>query len=64
MCKIVEDLREEARSQIAIRLLQGGKLSVEEIASAAGLPLREVERISTKLKGMSPVGYRTHSLTT
>ena len=53
MCKIVEDLREEAReearNQIAIRLLQGGKLSVEEIASAAELPLREVERIKKDL---------------
>lgn len=49
MCKIVGDLRKEARSQIAIRLLQGGKLSVEEIASAAGLPLREVERIKNRL---------------
>ena len=49
MCKIVEDLREEARNQIAIRLLQGGKLNVDEIASAVELPLCEVEKIKKDL---------------
>lgn len=53
MCKIVEDLREEAREEernnVAIRLLQGGKLSVDEIASAAELTVREVKKIKMDL---------------
>lgn len=50
MCKVVEDMiNEEVKENnmvIAMRMLEDGKLSVEEIAKYLGLPEDEVESLS------------------
>ncbi len=49
MCKIMEDMRNEAvmaiKRENARNLLKIGKLSVEEIAFAIGLTVEEVEEL-------------------
>ena len=57
MCKIVEDLREEARVEgreeaynaLAIKLLKSGKHSVPEIAELTSLTVEEVENLKKNL---------------
>ena len=49
MCKIVEDLREEALKETARNLIIDTELSVDKIAKATGLPIREVEKIKKDL---------------
>ncbi|SDA31441.1 hypothetical protein SAMN02910447_03393 [Ruminococcus sp. YE71] len=54
MCKIVEELRDEARNearmeekqQIAISMIKDGKLSFENIAKYSGLTLDEVKALA------------------
>ena len=46
MSSASEELREEGRAEVAMRLLKHGKLSCEEIAKLAGLPLDSVVRLS------------------
>lgn len=43
MCKIVEELIEDEKREIAMRMLKDGKLQKEEIATYAGLTLEQVE---------------------
>lgn len=49
MCKIMEDMRNEAvvarNREVARNLLKIGKLSVEDIALATGLTVEEVEAL-------------------
>lgn len=53
MCKIVEDLRKEARDEerndFAIKLLKTNKHSVSEIAELTSLPIEEVEKLKKNL---------------
>ena len=53
MCKIMEDMRNEAvmaiKRENARNLLKIGKLSVEEIAFAVGLAAEEVEELKGTL---------------
>lgn len=53
MCKIVEDMIteeiKESNIAIAIRMLERGKLSLEEIAEDVGLSVEEVKKISDEI---------------
>lgn len=53
MCKIMEDMRNEAvvarNREVARNLLKIGKLSVEDIALATGLTVEEVEALKGTL---------------
>ena len=50
MCKAMEDMRNETaermKTEIAKRLLSQGKLSIEDIASAADLPVEKVRELA------------------
>ena len=50
MCKALEDMREatrlEERRSIARKLIQKGRMPLEEIAECAELPLEEVEKLA------------------
>ena len=48
MCKIMEDLIDDEKKEIALRLLKQGKLSNEEIAEGLGLDIEVVEALSEK----------------
>lgn len=54
MCKVVEDLiHEEVKESniaIAMRMLERGRMSIEEIAEDVGLSAEEVKKISDELK--------------
>lgn len=46
MCKIVEDLIDSEKKEIALRLLKQGKLSNEEIAEGLGLDAEVVNSLA------------------
>lgn len=46
MCKIMEDLIDSEKKEIAIRMLEDGELSFEKIAKYSGLTLEQVEELS------------------
>ncbi|MCM1179749.1 MAG: hypothetical protein NC347_05810 [Clostridium sp.] len=46
MSQIVEDMINEEVKEIAIRMLERGKLSIEEIAMCVGLSVEEVKALS------------------
>ena len=50
MCKIMEDLIDDEKKEIALRLLKQGKLSNEEIAEGVGLDIEVIEALSEKYK--------------
>lgn len=53
MCKVMEDMRNEATAQgalersksVAHRMLEAGKYALDEIAAISGLPLDEVKKL-------------------
>lgn len=46
MCKIMEDLIDSEKKEIALKMLRDGKLQKEEIAEYFGLTLEQVEELS------------------
>lgn len=54
MCRVMEEMRNESlqegiaegRKETALRMLQTGKLSVEEITEYSGLEVEEVEQLA------------------
>ena len=46
MCRIVEDIIDSEKKEIALELLKLNKLSLEEIAKCSRLSLEEVEKIA------------------
>lgn len=48
MSKIVEDLINEEKKEIALKLLQDGKLQKEEIAKYLGFTVEQVEKVCLK----------------
>ena len=46
MCKIMEDLIDSEKKEIAVRMLEDGELSFEKIAKYSGLTLEQVEELS------------------
>lgn len=46
MCKIMEELIDNEKKEIALRMLKDGKLQKEEIAKYIGLTLEQVEELS------------------
>ncbi len=52
MCKVMEDMRNEAAREksveIALAMIEDGKLSLELIAKYSGLTLEEVEELARK----------------
>lgn len=57
MCKVLEEFKVETelrtKYQTAIRLLKMGKLSIEDIADGAELPLETVKELAERYKGES-----------
>ena len=45
MCKVMEDMRKESLTEVALRMLEAGKYALEEIASISGLPLDDVKKL-------------------
>ena len=45
MCKAIEDMITDEKKEIALRLIEAGKLSLEEIAVYFDLPLEEVQKL-------------------
>ena len=50
MCKIMEDLIDSEKKEIALRLLKNGKLSNEEIAESSGLAIEVVNALEEQRK--------------
>lgn len=48
MCKAIEELISKDRAKIVLKMLQGGKLSYEEIAEYSGLTVEEVKKIAAE----------------
>ena len=46
MGSVVDKIKQEEREEVASRLLKMGKLSLEEIARAASLPLEAIKRLA------------------
>ena len=57
MSSVVDEIRREEREaaseEIAVRLLKMGKLSLEEIARAASLPLEAIKRLADANKQLA-----------
>ena len=50
MCKAMEDMITDDRKEAAIRMLESGKLTNEDIAKFSGLPLEVVEELANSLQ--------------
>ena len=50
MCKAMEDMIADDRKEAAIRMLESGKLTNEDIAKFSGLPLEVVEELTNSLQ--------------
>lgn len=50
MCKAMEDMITDDRKEAAIRMLESGKLTNEDIAKFSGLPLEVVEELADSLQ--------------
>lgn len=50
MCKIMEDLIDSEKREIALRMLKGGRLPIEEIAEYTGLMVDEVKMLAENEK--------------
>ena len=48
MCQAIEEMRIEERREVARRMLTTGKLSIEEIANCADLPIEEVQKLQNE----------------
>ncbi len=48
MCKIMEDVRNEGKKEVALELIALGKLSLKEIAKCTSLPLSEIKALAKK----------------
>ncbi|MCM1083028.1 MAG: hypothetical protein NC393_05925 [Clostridium sp.] len=46
MCRIMEDMRNSVRIEIALSLIGDGKLSLEDIAKHSGLPLEKIRELA------------------
>lgn len=46
MCKALEDMRKDAVVDVAMNLIAGGKLTLEEIAGACKLPLEKIQELA------------------
>lgn len=50
MCKLMEDMRNDEKIIIAVKLLKRGKESFEEIAEDSGLSLEDVKNLAVQLE--------------
>ena len=50
MCKAMEDMITDDRKEAAIRMLESGKLTNEDIAKFSSLPLDVVEELAESLQ--------------
>ncbi len=53
MSSVVDEIKQEEREEVASRLLKMGKLSLEEIARAASLPLEAIKRLADANKQLA-----------
>lgn len=47
MCKAVEDLIKDEKKDIALRMLEAGKITVDEVAEFFDLSVEEVEELES-----------------
>lgn len=50
MCKVIEDMITDDRKEAAMRMLESGKLTNEDIAKYLELPLEVVEKLADSLQ--------------
>ncbi|MCM1047535.1 MAG: hypothetical protein NC433_03830 [Clostridiales bacterium] len=48
MCRVMEEMRDDVRISIALNLIAMNKLSLEDIAESAELPLEKVKELAEK----------------
>jgi hypothetical protein len=48
MCKLMEDLFVEDRKEIAIKIIDSGKMTLKEIAECTGLSIDEVKALANE----------------
>lgn len=53
MCQIMENMRNNEKIRIAVRLMKRGKDTIEEIAEDCGLSIEKVTEIAEELKRAS-----------
>lgn len=46
MCKAMEDMITDEKREIALRLIETGKLSLDEIANCSDLSLEEIKKLA------------------
>ena len=49
MCKAMEDMRNDVRIENALKMINGGKLTLEEVAEYSGLSLEKVKELAGKM---------------
>ena len=49
MCKIMEDMRNEAAREAAIRMIKAGKMSLDDIADYTELSLEELKKLEAEI---------------
>ena len=54
MCKAIEEMKKEVADQIAVNMLEDGKLTFEKISEYSGLTLEEVTELA-KYYNLMPV---------
>ena len=54
MCELMEDLLDSGKKEIALRMLKGGRIPIEEIAEYTGLTIDEVKMLEENEKLVTP----------
>lgn len=54
MCQIMEELIYEEKEEAAVKMIEGKKLSFEDIANYLGLTMEQVEEIAKKNEALQP----------
>ena len=51
MCRSIEEMLNEEKVKIAKRMIAANKLKCEEIAEYSGLPIAEVKKLASEIRG-------------
>ena len=51
MCRSIEEMLNEEKVKIAKRMIAANKLKCEEIAEYSGLPIAEVSKLASEIRG-------------
>ena len=49
MCKAMEDMITDEKKEIAIRMLEKGKMTIEDIAECSDLPIEVVQELAEEI---------------